>query len=60
MEATPVPTKVRVRVPLLVMMSSVSWACRHCVPQRRADTGQGTRRAPSWSRGRHVLELRLL
>lgn len=27
MEATPVPMRVRESVPLLVMMSSVSWAC---------------------------------
>lgn len=41
MEATPVPRRVRERMPLLVMMSSVSWACGHRAPQRGADTGQG-------------------
>lgn len=36
-DATPVPTRVRESVPLLVMMSSVSWACGDHVREHGAD-----------------------
>lgn len=31
-DATPVPMRARESVPFLVMMSSISWACRDHVP----------------------------